>query len=228
MQNKDNFFQRKGQKKQRVKNTRIIAPHRYLIVCEGKKTEPNYFEGISKKINDRFSNRIHVKNKIVFDIEGTGRNTLDLVNFTDKLVSQSAIPFGHVWVIFDKDDFTEHQFNGAIAFAEAKGYHAGWSNECIELWFLLHFEFTRNRISRYRYYERLDKYFKRYGINNGKYGKNIMDIYDILTKYGDPEAAIERATKLYKYFCDNGVYSPARMKPATTVYELVTELNEYI
>ena len=35
-------------RKDKVKSKRL-APANYLIVCEGKKTEPNYFNGLRKK-----------------------------------------------------------------------------------------------------------------------------------------------------------------------------------
>lgn len=43
----DDFFkQRKGNKKMRKEESKKLAPYRYLIVCEGTKTEPNYFKSI--------------------------------------------------------------------------------------------------------------------------------------------------------------------------------------
>ena len=38
-------------RKDRLRSKRR-APANYLIVCEGKKTEPNYFNGLKKKINE--------------------------------------------------------------------------------------------------------------------------------------------------------------------------------
>lgn len=68
--------------------------------------------------------------------------------------------YGHVWVIFDKDNFSDDQFNSAIEQACRKGYYIGWSNEAIELWFLLHFEYLNAGITREQYCEKLTKYFK--------------------------------------------------------------------
>ncbi len=39
----------KGNK--RKSNFLQVAPANYLIVCEGKQTEPNYFNGLKKEIN---------------------------------------------------------------------------------------------------------------------------------------------------------------------------------
>jgi len=35
-------------------NSRKQAPANYLIVTEGRQTEPNYFNGLKKKINQKF------------------------------------------------------------------------------------------------------------------------------------------------------------------------------
>ena len=43
-------------RKDRLK-TKRQAPANYLIVCEGKKTEPNYFNGLKKKINEKYGNK---------------------------------------------------------------------------------------------------------------------------------------------------------------------------
>lgn len=86
----DLFKKRKGNR--RKKSIRARVPHRYLIVCEGKKTEPNYFEGIKRQLNQKYDDTVEVKTPIELDIQGTGRNTEDLVNFAKKQRSFSKIP----------------------------------------------------------------------------------------------------------------------------------------
>ena len=167
----DIFKKRKGQKKKRRENNLLRKPYRYLIICEGGKTEPNYFEGIKKRINSRYLGYVNVIERIEIDIDGTGRNTQDLVRYAIKRRSQSEIPYDHTWVIFDKDDFTDEQFNNAIIQANDNGINAGWSNEAIELWFLLHFEFMNTAIGREQYIEKLDEHFKKDGIGTAGIGK---------------------------------------------------------
>ena len=65
-------------RKDRLRSKRR-APANYLIVCEGKKTEPNYFNGLKKKINEKFGNKVDVLIPNI-EVKGTGRNTTDLVN----------------------------------------------------------------------------------------------------------------------------------------------------
>ena len=44
-------------RKNRLKSKKQ-APANYLIVCEGKKTEPNYFNGLKKEINKRYGKKV--------------------------------------------------------------------------------------------------------------------------------------------------------------------------
>lgn len=230
----DLFNKRKGNKKERKENIKKLAPYRYLIVCEGLKTEPNYFKGIKRKINAQYSGRIKIKERIDLDIKGLGKNTGNLVTFVDTLLdevgrieSQGVVPYGHIWIIFDKDDFPDEQFNNAIKQAEARGYHVGWSNECMELWFLLHFEFLNSGIPRNQYVAKLNEHFKKHNINRGKYDKNFDDIFEVLLQYGDVDKAVERSKDLYNRHVQQGIRSMAKMKPANTVFQLIEELSQY-
>jgi len=234
------FKKKKGQRKKRKEDIRERAPYKYLIVSEGIKTETNYFQGIQNKINVRYNNTVNIKESIELKIEGTGRNTNSLVNVVDtflvdidRYLNTSDVLYGHIWVIFDKDDFTDNQFNSAISQANARGYNVGWSNESFELWFLLHFEHLVSGIGREQYNEKLTKHFRenkiftKYKIKGNDYIKNIEHIFEILYDNGSYKQAINRAEKLLKDFEDKGIYTPSKMKPATTVFKLVLELSQF-
>ena len=62
----------------------IIAPEYHLIVTEGTKTEPKYFQGLKSDINYKYQNRISI------DIEGVGQgaNTVTLLERAVKIVSK--------------------------------------------------------------------------------------------------------------------------------------------
>src|ERR1700743_167140 len=53
-----------------------VRPKRryYLIVCEGAKTEPNYFESLKTDLPKGVLTAFQI------DIEGTGRNTMSLID----------------------------------------------------------------------------------------------------------------------------------------------------
>lgn len=223
----DDFFnKRKGRKIKRKENMRQMAPYRYLIVCEGEKTEPYYFIGIKKQIDKKFVDKVDIK--IELDIEGTGKNTESLVNYAIKQRSLSEKLYGNVWVVFDKDNFSDEQFENAIKQAEDNEIKTAWSNESIELWFLLHFEYLDSALSRYQYFEKLNNHFKGNNINNGKYSKNMPDIYQILNQIGNVYKAIDRSKKLLKFHKEQGITRDCLKNPCTKVYELVEQLLELL
>src|SRR5580693_4188312 len=75
----------------------------YLIVCEGEKTEPNYFEALKKSLEFDAPARVEIK------IFGEGRNTKSLVEKAverkKEIEKNSTRKVDKIWVVFDKDSF---------------------------------------------------------------------------------------------------------------------------
>lgn len=71
----------------------------------------------------------------------------------------------------------------------------------------------------------MNAHFKNYGINNGKYGKNLTKIYEILESYGNYPKAIKFAKRLEEL---HEGQTPANSKPMTKVYELIEELKKLL
>ena len=118
-------------------------------------------------------------------------------------------------MVFDKDDHTG--FNQAIERAAAEEVHVAYSNECFELWFILHFEFLNTAIGRAKYYEKLTELLSR------KYNKSTPDIYNLIKS--NESIAIRNAKNLEKMHSDAGVTSYERRDPSTSVYKLVERLR---
>lgn len=127
-----------------------------------------------------------------------GMNTESLVKEAKRINEEASIQYGNIWCVFDKDDFTSKQFNTAIYLAKKEKIKTAWSNESIELWFLLHFENITSGIGRDQYIEKLNNIFKEKNIKNSVYEKNLNDIYEILNNYGSQELAISYAKELDK------------------------------
>ena len=107
-----------------------------LIVCEGEKTEPNYFRSFHMMKN---------QSDLVYEIKSEGGriNTVDVVNLAIQLrdkAKKEGNPYDSVWAVFDKDSFPDDKFNQAIKKAEANGIGCAWSNEAFELWYVYHFD----------------------------------------------------------------------------------------
>ena len=103
-----------------------------LIVCEGKETEPNYFNGIrqSKKIS---KDRI----KVLGSDECGGTDPKTIVECAKKVRKQSELNYDEIWCVFDRDG--HHRFHEAIIQAHDNKFKVAFSNPCFELWCLLHF-----------------------------------------------------------------------------------------
>lgn len=200
--------------------------HRYYIFCEGTETEPKYFAGFKKSIE---SNPIY-KNAVYLYYEGTGRETVNVVKEAEKYVIRNALTFGDVWCIYDKDDFPADQFDSASKYIEELNksnktitYHAGWSNESIEYWFILHFSYYTSNNTRKEFIDYLNQMFEKR--LKKSYTKNSSDIWDDLLTIGDPKNAIKFAEKQMKKFsgCKDSVCAPS-----TKIYLLVKELAKYL
>ena len=121
------------QEKRRAIGTRERRVY-FLIVCEGEKTEPNYFKSLKNDLP------LESLNVIDMTIEGTARNTTSLIDYIIDYKKKSNREYDSVWAVFDRDSFTPHQFNGAIEKSKANGIKCAWSNQAFELWYLLHFQ----------------------------------------------------------------------------------------
>lgn len=184
----------------RIVGTRELI-QRFLIVCEGEKTEPNYFHSFRVPKN-------------VIDIRGLGDNTIRLVQAAIKIREEGN--YDQTWCVFDRDSFPANDFNAALILAEKKGIRVAYSNEAFELWYLLHFHYYQTGISRHDYSHMLTKLLKR------EYRKNSESIYSDLEHLQDN--AIKNAKRLLEQ------YNPPRPEsdnPSTTVHLLVEELNKF-
>lgn len=189
---------------------------RFLIVCEGEKTEPNYFRAFT----ERWSEVKEIK------VAGCGCSTCQLINeakkIQEKLEHERQVSFDRVWLVFDKDEFKD--FNKAIEDAKKEGMNCAWSNQAFELWYVLHFQYLVTGVDRKQYIEMIeDKVRKASKSKKFKYKKNDEGFYQILQKHGDEEQAIKRAQRLRGIRGKEKNY--ATHNPRTEVDLLVDELR---
>ena len=197
-----------------------IQPEYHLIITEGTDTEPAYFGAMKEIINNTYSDRIQL------GVHGAGDNTLSLFQKAKNMVASSANGYKHVWVVYDTNDFPSDHINKTAELCisestEETTYHAIWSNQCIELWFLLHFSFLQSDLHRTSYWPKLTEILT--SLDLGEYTKNRTDMYQILLPYRD--TAIVNAEKLDKI---NKGKLPSTSAPGTKVYELVNKLKPYL
>lgn len=199
---------------------------RYYIFCEGEQTEPLYFNGFKKLIED---NPIY-RDMVLIQIEPCGAETMRVISQAERYVKDNHIEKGQIWCVYDKDSFPAKNFNGVVNRSESLNrenpllqYHTAWSNECIEFWFLLHFAYYTSNNHRTEYISFLNDKYRELGI--GKYQKNNSATFDILMNKGNPKLASRYARRIIG---EHKNLSPADIAPGTKVYELVEELAKYL
>lgn len=190
----------RGYSPRRVETRELID--RFLIVCEGEKTEPNYFNSFRVPKN-------------VIDVRGLKANPSKLVEKAKELKEQED--YDQVWCVFDRDSWTKEDFNNAIAKAKQEGIKVAYSNEAFELWYVLHFEFLNSGIPRSDYCKKLDR------LLGYKYQKNSENIYQEIESR--QSTAFKNAENLLKQYKNQ---NPESDNPSTTVHLLVKELNRFI
>ena len=204
----------------RLEKTVKISPEYHLIVTEGTETEPPYFEAIQRAINEQYRGRIQL------DIWGEGTNTVFLFDRAKHLARSSPNMYRHIWVVYDTDDFPKDRINEVVELCKTNSteeteYHALWSNQCIELWYLIHFSYMHSDLHRTEYLPKLTECLE--SIGAGKYEKNRPDMYELLRPYLD--TAITFAKRLDQ---DNANLPPSKSAPGTKVYELLEKLKPYL
>jgi len=211
----DNLFhKRKAKKLERNKPTRKRYD-KVLIVCEGSKTEPNYFN----ELKDHYE--IDTANIMISG--ECGSDPVSVVRHGEELFRQSARlndPFDKVYCVFDRDKHTN--FDEAVtvlnSLKPAEVFTAITSTPCFELWFILHFTYTSsplesngNKSCGARTLQELERYWP-------DYSKGLNGSFSHL--FGQLETAKAFSSQLLAESEKNG-----SKNPLTTVHQLVAYLQ---
>lgn len=179
------------------------------------------FEGKNKTENNYFSNyRLRDKDYIIKLVPGNETDPINLVNKTIVKVKELGLNLeenDRAYCIFDTDLDERKNMQIIKARKLAKKYHIIMitSNPCIELWFLLHFEYTTAWLSNNDVINKLKKYYP-------KYEKNINIFLEIKDKVFE---AIKNAKKLESFQLDNNkIIGMVDANPSTEMYKIVEEL----
>ena len=147
---------------------------RILIACEGRATEPKYFDGLCREqaVRDRFSVKI---------VPGGGKTPLTAVRKALRQVEaaerHSALRFAEVWCILDVERAGENpKLEEARKLASENQFRVALSNPAFEVWILAHFERTAAAFLHCdKVIEQLNKHWQReFG---GEYEKSDRDLY---------------------------------------------------
>jgi RloB-like protein len=193
----------------------IAIKKTFMIYCEGKNTEPEYFESFPVRTDTRV------------EAIGLGMSRTALVKEVIKRKRKNEDKTLEIWVVFDRDIRYENQvqdnqdFNNAIYLAKKNKIKCAYSNDCFELWFLLHDEYIESAIHRKQIYSKLSDKLE---LNYEKDGKGEDFAKSLYKTFLDRlPFAIRNAERLHFSHSDKEYHL---QNPCTTVYELVEALNE--
>lgn len=189
------------QKRERARNKR------YLIVCEGTKTEPHYLREL---LND-----VGVRPQVVRIAPNDGVSPDRVVAHAVALYEEDALAgdaYDTVYCVFDRDRHTT--FDAAVQrtrdlSAKGKSFVAITSTPCFEFWLLLHFGYTAQPFHAAGKKSVGDQVVSALKAKQGfaKYGKGQKGIYALLKdKLGD---AITHAAQLRNHGAATGSVNPA-------------------
>ena len=224
----DNAVLKRLRRKEEKERIEFQAVRQFiLVVCEGEKTEPNYFQSLKNTLPK------NVLETVQIDIVGTGANTETVVDLAQEEVQKAKErrnrEFDQVWIVIDRDSFPAQHFNNAIFRCEGLGYHCAWSNEAFELWYVLHFQYRNTAMGRQDYAGVIEQEIRSRivqaespSIREFTYAKNDPNMLAVLQEFGDEGGAIRNADKLVDLY-DDQRYSTHN--PCTQVHELVRALN---
>lgn len=196
----------------RKKGKRLPFP-RVLIVCEGEKTEPLYFDDIRKQ------NRVPTAHIKVLHADGTQpRQVVDFAEATFRASKE----YDWVFAVFDRDDHATYidALNRAEALdntlknddGKKARFVAVPSVPCFELWILLHYADIQ------AFFHRAE-IINRVGQHIAGYDKGMEAVY--ATTEPSLMVAVERATRLQQRF-----NARPGTDPFTRAHEVVQLLRE--
>lgn len=183
---------------------------RFTIICEGKNTEPAYFEALRATFPDA---------RIDVEVEPAAGMPMTIANRAAKLAKQrdsevdSFAKNDEVWAMFDRDTHPNHA--EAVGLCEAKRVGVARSNPCFEVWLILHFaDFDRSDD-----HHAVQRHFKTlcpdYDKNKGK----RPDCQRFIDKVEEAERRAEQQLKCRD--AEGNPYGP----PSTTVFRLTRAIR---
>jgi RloB-like protein len=111
-----------------------VSPTTIFIACEGRNTEPLYFERIAEQVEDDGLLAI-----TIYPDKDTPNPKTDALNLIREAQSKGD-EFDEVWVVFDKDGYTKHEEAFELAKKEGeREVKIAFSSIAFEHWALLHF-----------------------------------------------------------------------------------------
>ncbi|WP_083900741.1 RloB family protein [Azospirillum sp. B4] len=204
------FLRRPKQQKELSRVSPSREPlSRILIVCEGSKTEPNYFNALAKLHRAR-----NVKVKGSGDVFGT--DPCNVLSLALEYAKHDG-PYDHIYCVFDREGTEERKKNLETACSKIDGIGrrkrgtikitAIKSNPCFEYWVLLHFEFTTKPFVAEKGRSCCDALVSKIKEHIPEYNKGKIDLMSQLVN--NAEVAIQRSEESLSLSRGDGSENPS-------------------
>jgi len=191
----------------------------FIIVCEGKVTEVDYFKAFPyySKLGAVSDNGYFYSHGAVYIVPDAGKHE-SVVKRAHNVWLELNKEYGmispnEVWCVFDCDGDPD-ALNRAIQAARSKKFNAIYSVQCFELWYLLHFQMVLGAINKTEYDKRISEYL------SICYTHGTRGMYALLKERQN--FAIQTAKQLWKIKTEMG---ELQGDPITNVFLLVEALN---
>ena len=199
-------------------NTRRGRPFRdthvrVLIVCEGSKTERNYFSDLASHY------RLSDGTVTVVGLGETPERVVEDAKSRRYHESRTGDSYDKVFCVFDCDEHTG--FGRASTMARNSGFELARSWPCFEFWFLLHFRYTRVPFARSGPNSPADACLRELKECWPEYAKNLERLFQ----------ALRNSLESAKRHAERAARDAAQTEepnPSTEVHELVTYLQSLV
>ncbi len=180
-----------------------------LIVCEGARTEPDYFQGFAEAHrNPRIEVRIAGEHGVPLTLVTSARDHKNRAEDDAQRERDQNLAYDSVWCVFDVDEHP--RIADARQMARDNEIELAISNPCFELWLLLHLRANPGMRDRAAIQRMLVKHVPEY--------KKRVDFAVFSVGYRE---AVRRAEQL-----DKLAQGDPECNPTTGVYKLTRVIEE--
>ena len=183
------------------------------IFCEGEKTEIHYFNHLKSDL------RI-LKLKVKVNASDD-KNALGIIKYALNFLKHNRdyVPGDIIACVFDRDQNSSEELEGAKKLASNEGIEIIFSNPCFEFWILSHFECYNRQLNK--------EILKRKLISClGKYDKNDHLLYENTKEHISD--AIKFSKDVISMHENNGVEIISRdSNPSTLVHQLIEQIRDF-
>ena len=149
---------------------------RILIVCEGKKTEPNYFRGLKDKLRLNNANI-----EITGESDSSPTSVVAFARERYEKQEKAGFPFDKVFCVFDRNSHKDYQqaLTQITAMKPNNVFRAITSVPAFEYYLLLHYEFTTKPYTSKQVLSELKKHIPKYRKGNKNIFNDVGDRLDV-------------------------------------------------